>query len=50
MAQARALRAAADGLAPQVQVDEESRRRVIVTDEVAHQDIEDVVIDSHYIV
>lgn len=47
MAQPNGFPAAADGLAPQMQVDEIGRRGTIMADQVPHQDIENVVIDYY---
>ena len=37
----------ASGAAGKIKIDEECRRLLIVSDDIAHQDIEDVIIDRH---
>ena len=39
--------ALASGAAGKIKIDEECRRLLIVSDDIAHQDIEDVIIDRH---
>jgi len=36
------------GLGPQMQIYQEGRRRAIVTHEIAHQDVEDVIVDRYH--
>ena len=45
MAEARRLDAAADGLSPQVQIDQVRRGCMIVAHQVAQQDVHDVVVN-----
>jgi Glyoxalase/Bleomycin resistance protein/Dioxygenase superfamily len=49
MTQASAFPAPADGLAPQMQVDEKGRRGAIMTDQIPHQDLENVVVYNYSI-
>jgi len=39
--------ALASGAAGKIKIDQECRRLLIVSDDIAHQDIEDVIIDRH---
>ena len=41
------LPALASGAPGKIKIDEECRRLLIMSDDIAHQDIEDVVIDRH---